>query len=93
MVTWPTAEGPGHSRPIAAAEEGFTLIELMAAIVVLVIGITGVAQVFNGTLRADYNGQPITVSDPTSTAFFNTAAFSVPAAGTFDIFDAGIVVG
>ncbi len=37
----------------------------------------------NGTLRADYNGQPITVGDPTTMAFFNTAAFSVPAAGTY----------
>lgn len=37
----------------------------------------------NGTLRADYNGQPISVSNPTMALFFNTAAFSVPAAGTF----------
>jgi hypothetical protein len=42
-----------------------------------------VARGTNGTLRANYNGQPIAVSDPTSTLFFNTAAFSVPAAGTF----------
>ena len=37
----------------------------------------------NGTLRANYNGQPIAVSDPTSALFFNTAAFSLPAPGTF----------
>ena len=37
----------------------------------------------NGTLRANYNGQPIAISDPTSLLFFNTAAFSVPAPGTF----------
>ena len=37
----------------------------------------------NGTLRANYNGQPIGVSDPSSTLFFNKAAFSIPATGTF----------
>jgi trimeric autotransporter adhesin len=37
----------------------------------------------NGTLRADYNGAPISLSDPTVDQFFNTAAFSVPAIGTF----------
>jgi prepilin-type N-terminal cleavage/methylation domain-containing protein len=36
-----------------SSQEGFTLIELLAAIVVLVIGITAVAQVFDGTLRAN----------------------------------------
>jgi prepilin-type N-terminal cleavage/methylation domain-containing protein len=34
-------------------EEGFTLIELLAAVVVLVVGISAVAQVFIGTLRAN----------------------------------------
>jgi hypothetical protein len=42
-----------------------------------------VARGVGGTLRADYNGQPITVSNPTIDQFFNTAAFSIPAAGTF----------
>jgi hypothetical protein len=37
----------------------------------------------NGTLRANYNGQPISITDPTSAAFFNTAVFSIPAPGTF----------
>jgi hypothetical protein len=37
----------------------------------------------NGTLRANYNGQPIAISDPTVALFFNTAAFSIPPAGTF----------
>src|SRR5204862_532808 len=37
----------------------------------------------NGTLRANYNGDPIQISDPTTTRFFNTAAFSIPAPGTF----------
>ena len=37
----------------------------------------------NGTLRADYNGQAIDLSNPTTLVFFNTAAFSQPVAGTF----------
>ena len=37
----------------------------------------------NGTLRANYNGQPIAAADPSSNLFFNTGAFSIPAAGTF----------
>jgi len=37
----------------------------------------------NGTLRADYTGQPITLSHPTLAGYFNTSAFAVPAAGTF----------
>ncbi len=36
-----------------------------------------------GTLRADYNGQPITIDNPSILQFFNTAAFSVPLPGTF----------
>jgi hypothetical protein len=45
--------------------------------------IADVSRGVNGTLRANYDGQPIGVSDPTSALFFNTAAFSVPAPGTF----------
>jgi len=41
----------------------------------------------NGTLRADVTGQPITVPDPGIARWFNTAAFVVPAEGTFG--DAG----
>ena len=37
----------------------------------------------SGTLRANYHGQPIAVSDPTTLLFFNTGAVSLPAAGTF----------
>jgi hypothetical protein len=46
-----------------------------------------VARGTNGTLRANYNGSPISLSDPTTMLFFNTSAFSVPLAGTFG--DAG----
>ena len=35
----------------------------------------------NGTLRADYNGQPIRLANPTIDRFFNTAAFTLPRAG------------
>jgi hypothetical protein len=42
-----------------------------------------VARGTGGTLRADYSGLPIQLDNPTIDQFFNTAAFSVPAAGTF----------
>jgi hypothetical protein len=50
----------------------------------IVLGnIQDVARGTNGTLRANYNGAPIQLSDPTSLMFFNTSAFSIPAPGTF----------
>jgi hypothetical protein len=55
--------------------------------------ISDVSQGVNGTLRANYNGQPIDVSDPSSTAFFNTAAFSIPAAGTFGSAGRNTIIG
>jgi hypothetical protein len=45
--------------------------------------IQDVARGTNGTLRANYDGAPIAISDPTALLFFNTAAFSIPAPGTF----------
>ena len=42
-----------------------------------------VARGTNGTLRANYNGEPIQLSNPTIDQFFNTSAFSVPAPGQF----------
>ena len=42
-----------------------------------------VARGTNGTLRADYNGQPIAVSDPSVRQFFNISAFTIPPPGTF----------
>jgi hypothetical protein len=45
--------------------------------------VSDVSRGTNGTLRANYNGAPIQISDPTTTLFFNTAAFSIPAPGTF----------
>src|SRR5262249_9954829 len=46
-----------------------------------------VARGTNGTLRANYNGAPIAIADPTTRLFFNTAAFAIPEEGTFG--DAG----
>ena len=45
--------------------------------------VSDVSKGLNGTLRANYNGEPISLSDPTSLLFFNTSAFSIPAPGTF----------
>jgi len=45
--------------------------------------IRDVASGTNGTLRANDNGAAIELSDPTTAQFFNTAAFSIPSAGTF----------
>ena len=44
---------------------------------------TTVAQGTSGSLRANYNGQPISVGNPTVAQWFNTSAFSVPLPGTF----------
>jgi hypothetical protein len=52
-----------------------------------------VARGTNGTLRANYNGQPIDIGDPTTLAFFNTSAFSIPAAGTFGSAGRNIIIG
>jgi hypothetical protein len=47
----------------------------------------------NGTLRADYNGQPIELDDPTIDRFFNVAAFTVPAPGLFGTARRNMIVG
>ena len=47
----------------------------------------------NGTLRANYNGDPIAVDDPDLDQFFNTAPFSVPAAGTFGSAPRNLIIG
>jgi hypothetical protein len=52
-----------------------------------------VARGTNGTLRADYNGAAINVHDPTIDVFFNTAAFSVPALGTFGSAGRNMIIG
>jgi hypothetical protein len=52
-----------------------------------------IASGINGALRADYNGDPIAISDPTIDQWFNTAAFSVPAAGEFGSSPRNIIIG
>ncbi|HXG69511.1 MAG TPA: TonB-dependent receptor, partial [Gemmatimonadaceae bacterium] len=52
-----------------------------------------VARGTSGTLRANYNGQPIHVNDPTIDLFFNTAAFSVPTTGTFGSASRNVIIG
>jgi hypothetical protein len=47
----------------------------------------------NGTLRADYNGQPIALANPTLGEWFNIAAFSVPASGAFGTAGRNIIYG
>jgi hypothetical protein len=45
--------------------------------------VSDVARGTNGTLRANYSGAAVQLSDPTIDRFFNTSAFSIPAPGTF----------
>jgi trimeric autotransporter adhesin len=52
-----------------------------------------VARGTNGTLRADYNGQPVRIDDPTIDRFFNVAAFSAPAAGLFGTASRNMIIG
>jgi trimeric autotransporter adhesin len=47
----------------------------------------------NGTLRANYSGADIYLDDPTTMRFFNTDAFSVPAAGTFGSAARNLIIG
>ncbi len=49
--------------------------------------VSDVASGVNGTLRANLTGQPIALSNPTLGEWFNTAAFTIPAAGQYG--DAG----
>jgi hypothetical protein len=46
-----------------------------------------------GTLRADATGQPTTIANPTLNEFFNTAAFAIPAAGTFGTSGRNVIIG
>jgi hypothetical protein len=54
---------------------------------------TDVSRGTNGTLRANYNGQSVQASDPTVDLFFNTAAFSQPAAGAFGNASRNMIIG
>ena len=52
-----------------------------------------VARGTSGTLRANYTGDAVQVNDPTIDLFFNTAAFSVPAAGSFGNASRNMIIG
>jgi len=52
-----------------------------------------VSQGVTGALRADYDGAPIQISNPTINQFFNTGAFSVPAAGAFGTSARNVIIG
>jgi hypothetical protein len=52
-----------------------------------------VARGSNGSLRANYVGGPITIAGPTIDRFFNTAAFAVPAPGTFGSASRNMIIG
>jgi hypothetical protein len=59
-----------------------------------IVGAAGdVSRGTNGALRADLTGQPIQLSDPMVDAFFNAAAFSVPAPGTFGDSPRNVIIG
>ncbi|HEX9366244.1 MAG TPA: hypothetical protein VF921_06440, partial [Vicinamibacterales bacterium] len=52
-----------------------------------------VARGTNGTLRANYDGERITLPNPSILDFFNTAAFSIPLAGTFGNAPRNLIIG
>ncbi len=52
-----------------------------------------IASGVNGALRADYSGDPISIADPSIERWFNTDAFSVPAAGEFGSSPRNIIIG
>jgi len=47
----------------------------------------------NGSLRADYNGAPIQLTDPTVDEFFNVHAFTIPAPGQYGDSSRNMIVG
>jgi hypothetical protein len=55
--------------------------------------VSDVARGTNGTLRANYDGEAVRLSDPTIDRFFNTSAFSIPAPGTFGNASRNMIIG
>jgi len=47
----------------------------------------------NGSLRANYNGAPVQLTDPTVDEFFNVTAFTAPAPGQFGDSSRNMIVG
>ena len=52
-----------------------------------------VARGTSNSLRANYNGESVQINDPTIDLFFNTAAFSIPATGTFGTASRNMIIG
>jgi trimeric autotransporter adhesin len=55
--------------------------------------VSDVARGTNGTLRANYLGESISLADPTIDRFFNTNAFTVPASGAFGNASRNMIIG
>jgi hypothetical protein len=55
--------------------------------------VADVARGTNGTLRANYNGETVALSNPTIDKFFNTDAFTIPTAGTFGTASRNMIIG
>jgi hypothetical protein len=55
--------------------------------------VADIARGTNGTLRADFTGADIALADPTIDRFFNTNAFTIPAAGTFGNASRNMIIG
>ena len=55
--------------------------------------VSDVARGTNGTLRANYDGERVRLSDPTIDRFFNTSAFSIPSPGTFGNASRNMIIG
>jgi trimeric autotransporter adhesin len=52
-----------------------------------------VARGTNNTLRADYDGEPVRVNDPTIDLFFNAGAFTAPPPRTFGTASRNMIIG
>jgi hypothetical protein len=63
----------------------------------LTVRVTGAASSVaggaGGTLRANYDGALIRIANPTIDQYFNTSAFSIPAAGTYGNSSRNLVIG
>jgi hypothetical protein len=55
--------------------------------------VADVARGTNGSLRADYTGAPIRLSETGIDQFFNTAAFAIPAPGAFGTSSRNMIIG
>lgn len=75
----------------------FTTTFTMQSGTPLTVRVTGAASSVaggaSGTLRANYDGSPITIANPTIDQYFNVGAFSIPTAGTYGNSSRNLVIG